>query len=81
MRALARGMRSLCLYTANLFNKAHQDHKFESIIGLLTPICKAYCSEQGFNVSSAALQAHGGYGYCTEYGVEQFVRDTQIAMI
>lgn len=81
MRAMARGMRALCLYTANLFNKAHQDEKVESIIGLLTPICKAYCSEQGFNVSSLALQAHGGYGYCTEYGVEQFVRDTQIAMI
>lgn len=81
MRALARGMRALCLYTANLFNKAHQDPKAEAVIGLLTPICKAYCSEQGFNVSSAALQAHGGYGYCTEYGVEQFVRDTQIAMI
>jgi alkylation response protein AidB-like acyl-CoA dehydrogenase len=81
MRAMSRGMRALCLYTANLFNKAHEDKKYESIIGLLTPICKAYCSEQGFNVSSAALQAHGGYGYCTEYGVEQFVRDTQIAMI
>jgi 3-(methylthio)propanoyl-CoA dehydrogenase len=81
MRAMARGMRALCLYTANLFNKAHADHKVENLIGLLTPICKAYCSEQGFNVSSLALQAHGGYGYCTEYGVEQFVRDTQIAMI
>ncbi len=81
MRALSRGMRALCLYTANLFNKAHHDHKHEAIIGLLTPICKAYCSEQGFNVSSLSLQTHGGYGYCTEYGVEQFVRDTQIAMI
>jgi alkylation response protein AidB-like acyl-CoA dehydrogenase len=81
MRALSRGMRALCLYTADLFNKAHQDPKAEGIIGLLTPICKSYCSEQGFLVSSTALQAHGGYGYCTEYGVEQFVRDTQIAMI
>jgi len=81
MRALSRGMRALCLYTADLFNKAQKDHKEEALIGLLTPICKAYCSEQGFNVSSSALQAHGGYGYCTEYGVEQFVRDTQIAMI
>jgi alkylation response protein AidB-like acyl-CoA dehydrogenase len=81
MRAMSRGMRALCLHTANLFNKAHKDHQFESMIGLLTPICKAYCSEQGFLVSSTALQAHGGYGYCTEYGVEQFVRDTQIAMI
>ncbi|MBA2404717.1 MAG: acyl-CoA dehydrogenase C-terminal domain-containing protein, partial [Bdellovibrionales bacterium] len=81
MRALSRGMRALCLHTADLFNKAQDDHKVEGIIGLLTPICKAYCSEQGFLVSSTALQAHGGYGYCTEYGVEQFVRDTQIAMI
>lgn len=81
MRALTRGMRALCLHTADLFNKVEEDHKIEGIIGLLTPICKAYCSEQGFLVSSTALQAHGGYGYCTEYGVEQFVRDTQIAMI
>lgn len=81
MRAVGRGMRSLCLYTADLFNKAHADHKYESMIGLLTPICKAYCSEQGFQVSVEALQAHGGYGYCTEYGVEQFVRDTKIATI
>lgn len=81
MRAMSRGMRALWLHTANLFNHAHDDQKVEGIIGLLTPICKAYCSEQGFLVSSQALQAHGGYGYCTEYGVEQFVRDTQIAMI
>jgi len=81
MRAISRGMRALCLHTADLFNRVEADHKVEGIIGLLTPICKAYCSEQGFLVSSTALQAHGGYGYCSEYGVEQFVRDTQIAMI
>jgi alkylation response protein AidB-like acyl-CoA dehydrogenase len=81
MRAMTRGMQALCLYTADLFNKVADDHNVEGIIGLLTPICKSYCSEQGFLVSSTALQAHGGYGYCTEYGVEQFVRDTQIAMI
>ena len=81
MRAMSRGMRALCLYTADLFNKTKNDHNAEGIIGLLTPICKAYCSDQGFLVSSTALQAQGGYGYCAEYGVEQFVRDTQIAMI
>ncbi len=81
MRAMSRGMRALCLYTANLFNKAKDDHKYEAIIGLLTPMCKAYCSEQGFAVSVDAVQCHGGYGYCTEYGIEQFVRDTKIATI
>lgn len=83
MRAMSRGMRALILYVADLFDKVHEtgDHKYESLIGLLTPICKSYCSEQGFQVAVDALQAHGGYGFCTEYGIEQFVRDIKIATI
>jgi 3-(methylthio)propanoyl-CoA dehydrogenase len=81
MRAMTRGLRALCLYTGDLFNKAQVDHKYEGYIGLMTPICKAYCTEQGFQVAVDALQAHGGYGYCTEYGIEQFVRDIKIATI
>jgi alkylation response protein AidB-like acyl-CoA dehydrogenase len=81
MRTLSRGMRALQLYVADLFNKAKEDHKYEALISLLTPICKSYCSEKGFEVAVEAVQQHGGYGYCTEYGVEQFVRDTKIATI
>ncbi|MDH5581671.1 MAG: acyl-CoA dehydrogenase C-terminal domain-containing protein, partial [Bdellovibrionales bacterium] len=40
-----------------------------------------YCSDRGFEVSVDAVQVHGGYGYCTEYGIEQFVRDSKIATI
>ncbi len=81
MRAMSRGMRSLCLYVSDLFDKAKADHKYENLISLLTPISKAYCSEQGFQVAVEAVQQHGGYGYCSEYGVEQFVRDIKIATI
>jgi alkylation response protein AidB-like acyl-CoA dehydrogenase len=80
MRAQARGMRALILYTANLFDK-HGDAESEGLIGLLTPICKAYCTDTGYEVATEAVQAHGGYGYCTEYGVEQFIRDTKITKI
>jgi alkylation response protein AidB-like acyl-CoA dehydrogenase len=80
-RAMARGMRALCLYTADLFDQAKKDEKYESYIALLTPICKSFCSEQGFNIAVDAVQVHGGWGYCTEYGVEQFVRDIKIATI
>lgn len=81
MRSMARGMRALCLYTANLMDLEKKKPEMHALIGLLTPICKAYCSEQGFQVSVDAVQAHGGYGYCTEYGIEQFIRDTKIATI
>ena len=81
MRAMTRGLRSLILYTSNLFDRAKHDEKLEPVIGLLTPICKSFCSDRGFDVAVDAVQAHGGYGYCTEYGVEQFVRDIKIASI
>ncbi|MEX0799550.1 MAG: acyl-CoA dehydrogenase, partial [Bacteriovoracaceae bacterium] len=81
MRAMSRGLRALILYTADLFDKAEKDKKYESYIGLLTPICKSFCSDKGFEVAVEAMQCHGGYGYCHEYGVEQFARDIKIASI
>ena len=80
MRAISRGLRALTTYTGHFFDR-HGDAEAEAMIGLLTPVSKSYCSEMGFYVSSEAVQAHGGYGFCTEYGVEQFVRDTKIAKI
>ena len=81
MRAMSRGLRSLMLYTSDLFDRAHKDAKYNDIIGLLVPICKSFGSDEGFKVTVDAIQAHGGYGYCTDYGIEQFARDTKIASI
>ncbi|MAE59708.1 MAG: acyl-CoA dehydrogenase [Halobacteriovorax sp.] len=82
MRSTARGLRALGLYTANLFDAAEKgDKNAEAEIAFFTPICKAFMSDEGFNVSVDAVQVHGGYGYCTEYGIEQFIRDTKIASI
>jgi alkylation response protein AidB-like acyl-CoA dehydrogenase len=78
MRAMSRGMRGLILYTANLFDNEHEN---SAEIAFLTPICKSYCTDFGFNVCVDAMQIHGGYGYCVDYGMEQFVRDAKIATI
>jgi len=78
---MGRAMRSLLLYTADLFDRAHADKSLEDEIAFLTPICKAYCSDEGFNVAIDAIQVHGGYGFCSEYGIEQFARDMKIATI
>ncbi len=48
---------------------------------VLTPIVKAYCSDIGFRVTETAMQCYGGYGFCCEYPVEQFIRDEKIASI
>ncbi len=48
---------------------------------LLTPICKAYCSDLGFKVTELAMQTLGGYGYCKDFPVEQYLRDTKIASV
>lgn len=82
MRSVCRGMRALNLYVGDLFDQVHHgDDSLEAEIALLTPICKGYESEEGFNVAVDAIQVHGGYGFCSEYGIEQFARDTKIATI
>lgn len=44
-------------------------------------ICKAYGSDMSYDVCEQAIQVHGGYGFCSEYPVEQFARDCKIASI
>lgn len=79
MRAMSRGLRAFVLYTANLFDK--NTEVAERQIGLLTPIAKAFCTDEGFNTAVDAIQTHGGYGYCSEYEIEQYARDVKIASI
>lgn len=44
-------------------------------------MAKLYASRMAEEVCSAALQIHGGYGYCKEYAVERLYRDARITQI
>lgn len=48
---------------------------------LLTPIAKAWCTDLGVEMTSLALQVHGGMGYIEETGAAQHWRDSRIAPI
>lgn len=48
---------------------------------VLTPIAKAFFTDNGHRGADEALQVWGGYGYVHDYGIEQTVRDSRIAMI
>ncbi|MCA0243572.1 MAG: acyl-CoA dehydrogenase C-terminal domain-containing protein [Proteobacteria bacterium] len=50
-------------------------------VALLTPVAKAFFTELGHRSADEALQAWGGYGFLHDYGIEQTVRDSRIAMI
>lgn len=87
MKAQTEGMRGLILYVVSCLDRIAagvndtEKRRLRNIVELLTPICKAYCTDKGFDVCVRAMQVHGGYGYCKEYNIEQFVRDCKIMSI
>ncbi|CAM3712181.1 acyl-CoA dehydrogenase C-terminal domain-containing protein [Deinococcus saxicola] len=51
------------------------------LVALLTPIAKAFMTDNGFNIAVQSQQIFGGHGYIREWGMEQFVRDARIGQI
>jgi len=51
------------------------------VVALLTPIVKAFLSDNALECTNHALQCYGGHGFIKEWGMEQFVRDTRINLI
>ncbi len=86
-RAFNEGARGLALWgalqvdLANVASTPAARQDAEDLIGLLTPVFKAYFTDQGFANAVNAQQCLGGHGYIREWGMEQFVRDARIAMI
>ena len=50
-------------------------------VDLLTPIFKAYATDQGFQVAATAIQTYGGAGFLKDHPVEQYCRDAKIFSI
>jgi alkylation response protein AidB-like acyl-CoA dehydrogenase len=50
-------------------------------VALLTPIVKAFITDNAWIATSEAMQVFGGHGYISEWGMEQYVRDARINMI
>ncbi len=87
MKAYVEGIRALnyyagfCMDMAAAAEKAEDKEKWQGFVELLTPLCKAYSSDMAVKICSSAMDVYGGYGYCSEYPVEQYLRDCRIAPI
>ncbi len=86
-KAYAEGGRALTMYCALLLDREHHhpDEKVRKdsaeLVALLTPIVKAFLTDNGHIATHACLQVFGGHGYIKEWGMEQFARDARINMI
>ncbi len=87
MKSNVEGMRALIYFATVCGDRAvslkdpAEAEKWLGILEVLTPIVKAYSTDIGFRVTENAMQCYGGYGYCSEYPIEQFMRDSKIASI
>lgn len=86
-KVLNEGMRAMALFTGHQLDLsvAHPDQAVrqsaDDLVQLLTPVVKAFLTDEGANNANAGLQVMGGSGYTTDWPLEQLVRDGRIARI
>jgi len=86
-KAFAEGGRLLCywLSTQTDIIQGSTDEeakkKADELLSFLTPIAKAFLTEAGYEAANHGVQVYGGHGFIREWGMEQIVRDTRIALL
>jgi alkylation response protein AidB-like acyl-CoA dehydrogenase len=89
MKSRVEGIRALITKVAGHHDRAEiaratgqgNQNYHEGQVELLTPLVKAYSSDQSFRVCETAIQTLGGAGYISDYGIEQYCRDAKIFSI
>jgi alkylation response protein AidB-like acyl-CoA dehydrogenase len=87
MKSHAEAIRALLYFTYFCLDKwetaasEEEGESWRGLVEILTPVCKAFASEAGFQVADMAVQVYGGAGYTQDYLAEQLLRDSRIAPI
>lgn len=87
MKANIEAVRAICYLNARALDLAHaaddEDVRARNarLADLLTPLSKGWGTDIGVEMTSVALQVHGGMGFVEETGVAQHYRDARIAPI
>jgi len=55
--------------------------KNKLLLEILTPVVKTYPSEMGITAVNNGVQVLGGYGFCSDYILQQYLRDIRISAI
>ena len=87
VKAYNEGARALAMWLALQIDIEHHHpdagrrEEAADIVALLTPVAKAFMTDNGFTNTVMAQQVFGGHGYIREWGMEQYVRDARIGQI
>jgi alkylation response protein AidB-like acyl-CoA dehydrogenase len=87
MRAYVQGSRALASVAAAAFDVAHHHpdaqarKEHQSFYEFMVPLVKGFSTEMSLEVTSMAVQVHGGMGFIEETGVAQYYRDAKILTI
>ncbi|HEX5078561.1 MAG TPA: acyl-CoA dehydrogenase C-terminal domain-containing protein [Geminicoccaceae bacterium] len=87
MRAFTEGGRALAYWVAQALDRARRHPEpearkaAEDFVALMTPVVKAYFTDQGSACANLGVQVMGGHGYIREWGMEQLVRDARITQL
>tara|TARA_B110000261_G_scaffold31068_1_gene35573 strand:+ start:816 stop:2579 length:1764 start_codon:yes stop_codon:yes gene_type:complete len=87
MKSIIEGERALCFWlsqqTEVSLNHPNNEIRQEAsdLVSLMTPVVKSMFTDMGMEITSDAMQIHGGYGYTKDQGIEQLYRDNRITPI
>jgi alkylation response protein AidB-like acyl-CoA dehydrogenase len=87
MKSIIEGERALCFWLSQQTEVSlyHPNEKVKQeasdLVSLMTPVVKTMFTDMGMEITSEAMQVHGGYGYTKDQGIEQLYRDNRITPI
>ena len=87
MKSIIEGERALCFWLSQQTEVSlyHKDENIRNeaadLVSLMTPVVKSFFTDMGMEITSSAMQIHGGYGYTKDQGIEQLYRDNRITPI
>ena len=87
MRAYIEGCRAMASVAASAYDAAHHHADAEvrkvnqTFYEFMVPLVKGYSTEMSLEVTSLAVQVHGGMGFIEETGAAQYYRDAKILTI
>ena len=86
-KSMVEGSMNLIFKAAKYYDLQHnstddkEKHKYHTLLEMIIPVVKTYPSEAGIYSINNGLQVLGGYGFCSDFILQQYYRDIRISSI